>query len=104
MLTDEQRDSLLNSRPERTVTKEQIEANIAGVEYLRTSNQSTLTVAVLTMKNGYTVTGESACAHTGNFDASLGERLAYDNAFKKIWSLEGYLLREALHIEEQKAA
>jgi len=57
---------------------------------------STLTVCCLTLKNGFTVTGESACASPANFNAELGQRIARDNAKQKIWALEGYLLREKL--------
>lgn len=55
-----------------------------------------LTVCVLTLLNGFTVTGESACASPENFDAAVGERLSRENAVRKIWALEGYLLREKL--------
>ena len=57
---------------------------------------TTLTIACLQLKNGFTVTGESACASPANFDKALGERLAKENAMQKIWALEGYLLREKL--------
>lgn len=57
---------------------------------------STLTVCCLTLANGFTVTGESACASPENFNAELGQRIARDNAKQKIWALEGYALRERL--------
>ncbi len=57
----------------------------------------TLTFCVLVLKNGFTVTGESACASPENFDAEIGKKIAYDNAREKIWSLEGYLLKEKLN-------
>ena len=58
-----------------------------------------LTFCVLVLKNGYTVTGESACASPENFDAELGRQIARRNAREKIWPLEGYLLRQRLHEE-----
>lgn len=57
----------------------------------------TLTFCVLVLKNGYTVTGESACASPENFDAELGKKIARQNAANKIWPLEGYLLKQRLH-------
>lgn len=57
-----------------------------------------LTVCCLTLENGFTVTGESACASPENFDADLGRQIARDNARDKIWALEGYLLRQMQHI------
>lgn len=56
-----------------------------------------LTVCCLTLKNGFTVTGESACAHPDNFNKEIGEEIAFKNAREKIWALEGYLLKEWLH-------
>lgn len=55
-----------------------------------------LTICVLVLKNGFTVTGESACASPENFDAQIGRDLARQNARQKIWALEGYLLKEQL--------
>lgn len=57
----------------------------------------TLTFCVLILKNGFTVTGESACASHENFDAEIGKKIAYENARNKVWMLEGYLLKEKLH-------
>lgn len=55
-----------------------------------------LTFCVLVLKNGFTVTGESACASPENFDAEIGMQIARDNAVQKIWVLEGYLLKQSL--------
>ena len=58
-----------------------------------------LTFCVITLKNGFTVTGESACASPENFNEEIGRKIAYDNAKNKIWPLEGYLLKEQLYKE-----
>jgi len=57
---------------------------------------SLLTFCVLVLKNGFTVTGESACVSPENFDDKIGKKVARDNARNKIWSLEGYLLKQKL--------
>jgi hypothetical protein len=57
---------------------------------------TTLTICALTLRNGFTVTGESAAASPANFDEEIGEKIAYGNARDKIWSLEGYVLRNKL--------
>lgn len=57
-----------------------------------------LTVCCLTLVNGFTVTGESACASPENFNAEIGEKIAFENARDKIWMLEGYLLKEKLFV------
>lgn len=85
-----------------------IEASIIG-EYYPTIHSSEhpslacLTICVLVLKNGFTVTGESACASPQNFDAELGREIARANAAAKIWPLEGYLLKQRLYTDAQPA-
>lgn len=55
-----------------------------------------LTFCVLVLRNGFTVTGESACASPENFDAELGRKIARQNAIAKVWPLMGYALKERL--------
>lgn len=55
-----------------------------------------LTFCVLVLRNGFTVTGESACASPENFDAELGRKIARQNAVAKVWPLMGYELRSQL--------
>lgn len=55
-----------------------------------------LTFCVLVLKNGFTITGESACASPENFDAEIGRNIARQNAVNKIWPLMGYELRTKL--------
>lgn len=55
-----------------------------------------LTFCVLTLRNGFTVTGESACASPENFDAEIGRKVARANAVQKIWPLMGYELKSKL--------
>lgn len=55
-----------------------------------------LTFCVLVLKNGFTVTGESACVSPENFNAQIGREVARENAINKVWMLEGYLLKSTL--------
>lgn len=73
-----------------------IERKIVKEEYHRFAN-TTLTVCVLTLQNGTTITGESACVSPENFDEQLGREFAREKAVEKIWALEGYLLKENLY-------
>jgi Phage protein (N4 Gp49/phage Sf6 gene 66) family len=57
---------------------------------------SLLTFCVLVLRNGFTVTGESACASPENFDAEIGRNVARANAINKIWPLLGYELKTKL--------
>lgn len=84
------------------VTPADIEANIVGEHYFTAGDAagyptdaalSLLTFCVLVLKNGFTVTGESACASPENFDADLGRKIARQNAIGKVWPLMGYHLK-----------
>jgi hypothetical protein len=55
-----------------------------------------LTFCVLVLRNGFTVTGESACASPANFDAELGRKIARQNAVAKVWPLMGYALKSRM--------
>ena len=60
------------------------------------SGLSLLTFCVLVLRNGFIVTGESACASPENFDADVVKRIARTNAVNKIWPLMGYELKSKL--------
>lgn len=62
---------------------------------------SLLTFCVLVLRNGFTVTGESACASPENFDAEIGRKIARQNAIQKIWPLMGYALKNQLSKEAE---
>jgi hypothetical protein len=55
-----------------------------------------LTFCVLTLRNGFTVVGKSACASPENYDQNIGQEIAFKNAFDQIWALMGYELRSQL--------
>jgi len=97
------------------VTPADIEANIERVQYFTAADGvyactgvvadsivphgealKLLTFCVIVLKNGFTVTGESACASPENFDAELGRKIARQNAVQKIWPLMGYALKQKL--------
>lgn len=101
------------------ITPADIEANIAGEFYFTaaqgvagsnlcaddeddlvglTTNSPLhlLTFCVLVLKNGFTVTGEGACASPENFNAEIGRKIARGNAVNKVWSLMGYALKQQL--------
>lgn len=91
------------------ITPSDIEANIAAENYLHVGeaivalgnqplhpSHNLLTICVLVLKNGFTVTGESACASPENYNKGIGQRIAKQNAIQKIWPLMGYELRSKL--------
>ena len=88
------------------LTPDHIEAQIASENWGRASDMfagapvsegmKCLTIYVMTLKNGFTIIGKSACASPENYDAELGRKIAREDAKKQIWALEGYLLRSKL--------
>lgn len=97
------------------ITPDDIEANIASEHYFTAAEGviggsvmeggtnapcptalALLTFCVLVLKNGFTVTGESACASPENFNAEIGRKIARENAKQKLWPLMGYELRSKL--------
>lgn len=76
------------------LTPDLIESKIVKEEYFRLTD--VLTVCVLTLENGFTITGESACASPENFNEEIGNKIARQNGKEKIWVLEGYLLKQKL--------
>jgi len=106
-----------------TVSKESIEAKIKSVYYFNgadavksalvnpsalptddLANLSLTTHCIIILENGFKIEGVSACVDPAIYDEQKGRQYAYENAFDKIWEMEGYLLRQALHEQAQSQA
>src|SRR5262249_48334161 len=91
------------------VSVAEMEANIATENYLNVGEAGALlgkpghprlkalTICIITTRNGYVLTGESAPVDEANFSEELGRKFARDDAVRKLWPLMGYELRERLH-------
>lgn len=119
-MTDQQIEQEIQAKGKTAlrVTPEMIEHNIVSEHYFTAENGvrgydvcnggdgytnievslplNLLTFCVLELRNGFTVTGESACASPENFDAEIGRKIARENAKQKIWPLMGYELRSKI--------
>lgn len=84
------------------VTTADVDHAIVGETYTVLPSGRT-TICELTLRNGFTVRGESSCVSIENFDAEIGRRISREDARQKIWQLEGYLLRERLFQAKQPA-
>lgn len=78
------------------VTLESIKAKVSSVEFINPESVPHFTIAVVRLTNGFVILGQSAPADPKNFDAELGKKFAEEDALRKVWSLEGYLLCEKL--------
>ena len=80
----------------RSVTLDGIKAKIKNEMYLVLPDGKS-TLCVLTLENGYTIKGISACVDAANFDMNIGRKIAFEDAIRQIWPLEGYLLAEKIY-------
>lgn len=95
MLNQEQLNEKLDQSPsQKRLTPDLLKSKVSSMEFHRLSD--TLTVAVVTTVNGFQLVGKSACADPANYNQEIGEKVAFDDAFKQLWALEGYLLREEI--------
>jgi hypothetical protein len=85
------------------ITKEFIEENIretsfaTGDELVQVGikeNYAHLTVCTLRVANGFIVIGKSAPMDPRNFNAQLGQQLAYEDAFRQLWPLYAFATLE----------
>lgn len=100
MLTDAELEAALAASPSPArITREYIESRIASTAYVRlTPPNDTVTICSITINNGFSVRGESACVDPANYRADSGEKTAYDQAFGKLWPLFGFLLAETRRV------
>ena len=82
------------------LTEEDINNVIKDINYINPPNTTT-TICLLTLENGFVVVGKSACVDPAEFDSAIGQSIARSNAIDKVWELEGYLLAQRIY-EESK--
>ena len=82
------------------VTLEHINETVTKAEFIQPEG-TTLTICILTLKNGTHIVESSACVCPANFNKQIGQDIAYKNAIEKIWALEGYLLKQKIWEESQ---
>ena len=98
MITNEELEQKLEESPAPRVTKEYMESRIKSADYHRIGE--TVTLCSITLDNGYSVRGESACVNPENYNKEIGEKISYDNAFRQLWALFGFLLAESNFTKE----
>jgi len=100
-ISREEADKLIAQGSDFRVTPERITGNIVSVGYVV---MGTTTHAFLTMKNKFVIHGEAGCLDPANFKEEIGQRYAYDDAYRKLFALEGYYLASKRLEEEELAA
>lgn len=78
------------------VSLDGMKKQVVSVEYLYPASIPHMTIAVVVLKNGYALQGMSAPADPANFNEKLGQEYAYEDAMKKLWPLEAYVMRDVM--------
>lgn len=76
------------------LTTEYLNSLVDNAEYV---HQGLLTICTITLKNWFQLVGTSACVSKDNYDVQIGRNIAYENAFAKLWELEGYALKQRIY-------
>lgn len=85
------------------VTPEMIDVEIRDVSYTVMPG-TTITICAITLENGYTVIGQASCIDPTLYDKAIGERIAYTNAYDKIYAVKGYVVKQRWYEETQLTA
>ncbi len=85
----------------KKITKEHVHELIEEAVFTIPTN-TLMTICVLRLRNGFTVTGESACINDEMFCEKKGEDLAFTNAANKVYILEAYLAKQRMYNEAQR--
>jgi hypothetical protein len=76
------------------VTLDSMKAKIKHESYV--TQFRPLTICVIETTSGFYIVGDSCPASPENYKEALGKQLAYEDAIRQMWKLEGYLLRNKL--------
>jgi len=79
---------------ENYVTDQKVSEAIKSVDFF---NNGKTTVAIVELKNGFNIVGQASCVDKSNFNEDLGKKYAMEDAVKKVYELEAYLLQEKLY-------
>jgi len=94
VINNDELEAKLEQSPAPRVTKEYIESRITKRVFTKLPFSATVTLCHIDLDNGFSVRGESACVNPANYDQEIGEKIAYDNAFSKLWAFFGFVLAE----------
>lgn len=96
MLNEKELEEKLNASPSlMRLTKEYLESIVKEKSFHKLTDR--LTVCVIKTVTGFELVGKSTCLDPANYSQEIGEKVSYEDAFNKLWELEGYILREKLN-------
>lgn len=83
------------------VTEKQVEAILNESKMEKVVMHGKETICSFLLPCGFTITGRAACVDPANFDANLGIKIAYEDAKRQLWAMEGYRLQCELAAKKQ---
>lgn len=94
VLPQDELQELLDQRPGPTVSLEGIHEKIREVTFYTHQH---MTICVVELLNGFFLLGKAAPVDPLNFNPDIGIHYAFQDAVRKGWEVEGYLLRNNLY-------
>lgn len=88
--------NLFKNIDENKITEDFLIEQIEDINY-NIIGKKKITHCTITVKNGFTFTGEAACVDVSNFNADTGKAISYKNAFDKMWLVYGFCLAQYLY-------
>lgn len=86
------------------VSLDSIVEKITHIDYIYPDRHPHMTLAIVTLRNGFIFVGKTAPADPENFNEDLGKKFAYEDAVRQIWPMEAYLLREKMACQDQTSS
>lgn len=77
------------------ITPEMVERSIKDIEFIERANK--LTICIITLDNGFIVTGESGVIRPELHDTILGQKYAKEKALDKVWFYLGVCLQQDIN-------
>lgn len=71
----------------KKLNSDDLHNEIVDIKYI---HEGTFTLCILTLRNGCKIEGKSACMNPKDYSKMVGKKLAFDDAFSKIWELLGF--------------
>lgn len=82
------------------VTLEEVEAAILKVEYAKMGSK--ITIAHITLVDGFEVIGKSGVVDPSKYDEKIGGEIALTNALGRVWEHMGSILQDRLLEKERE--
>lgn len=79
-----------------TITREQIDALMAGSDVDVCTKFEKVTVVTVRLPNGFVLVEASGAVDKANYSEEMGKRVCLDRIAVKLWSFEGYRLSSQL--------